>query len=97
MAGFRGRSGDLLPDTGPRIPSSLTCTSFATAAAVWGAALLAIYLVYRSVIPLILGHFIFDLLIGNSQWSSTTTTWTLVLGGIAVATTYVLECRTSRP
>lgn len=41
----------------------------AAAGAVWGGLLVAIYTRYRSVLPLILGHFLFDALIALSPWA----------------------------
>ena len=60
----------------------------AAAAAVWGSILLAIYLTYGSVLPLILGHFTFDLVVAGSGWAPDWW-WSLLGASVVFAATTV--------
>jgi len=57
---------------------------------VWGAGFLAVFAIYRSVLPLMLGHFLYDALVAGSPvvpdtWGAYMTVFVLVLGGTFAA------------
>ncbi|MEO7015113.1 MAG: hypothetical protein ABI067_01055 [Leifsonia sp.] len=69
-------------------------------ALVWGAGFLAVFAVYRSVLPLMLGHFIFDgFIAGNpalpNAWGPYLVVFAVVIGG-AFAASYVPLSRRQR-
>lgn len=58
-------------------------TTYAVAAAAWGAGLLALYAIFRSIWPIILGHTLYDFLIVGLLPQASSLTTTLVLVAIA--------------
>lgn len=77
-------------------------TTYAIAAAAWGAGLLALYAIFRSIWPIILGHTLYDFLIVGILPQTSSITTTLVLAALAAiliaSTTKLLIARdTPRP
>ena len=68
----------------------------AAAAAIWGAGLLAVYAVYRSIVPLMIGHFVYDFVVAGvlpiRSWAAAA----VYLGGACVIAAAAITCSRSR-
>lgn len=69
----------------------------AAAAVIWGTGLLAVYAVYRSVLPLMIGHFFYDFAVAGVAPIHSWTAFAVYLGGAAVIAGAATMWTRSRP